>query len=350
MKRFNSYFSPFSLGSFGGFGLLFAFLSLVSCAGDSVVPPVGGVEIRLSPSVCVSSTRSPFDASGSSALAAHIYKSLSFGDYIGGGVYHEALSFPGGSSVGFSVPQYFPSDDSPVYLCGFSPADALWTDLVYSESSRVTSVNRTLDGRTDLLVCPQQSLNKSGAMESGAFRLSFAHLLTKLKVRAVADGSAPYSPSDVWGAITGVELLSVGGAVPATTVSLDLVSGGASYGREGASPSFPVYLMAGDDSYPTEDALFIGQWVAIPSEVSDIGYSLIAPFTPTGEDDLTLKVYTEYFPQGVEAVASLDSDEFTAGRTCVVTLTFSTGDKPIIQAASGISSWQSGADTGGVLD
>ena len=352
MKRIKSFFSPLPTGEGSGVRLLFALLLFASCSERPALPEGSPLEIRVSPSVSVTQTRSPFEAVADAALQAHVYKSLSAGDYIGDGVYTEALTFSDGSALGFSVPQYFPSDDSPVYLCGFSPADALWTDRVYSESSHSTTVNRTLDGKTDLLACAQQSLNKSGALESGAFRLSFSHLLTKLKIRAVADAGAPYPPSDVWGKITRVEVLSVGGAAPATTVTLDLVSGTAVYGLsgDGSGAAFPVYRMTGDDAYPEGDLPFSEQEIDIPSDATDIAYSLIAPFTPTGAGDLTLKVYTEYFPQGIEAVASLDSTEHTSGQTCVVTLTFSTGDKPIIHATSGISSWQTGEETGGVLE
>ena len=353
---FNSFFSPLSFREGPGVRLLFllSLFLLASCSGDTPLSDdKGSVEIRFQPSVSVSTqTRLPFDDAQSTPLRAMVFKSLTSGDYIGDAVYEEALTFSGSTALGFSTPQYFPWDDSPVYLCSLSPWDDLWTDWVYDGSTRSTQVSRSLDGKTDLLLASQLSVNKSGALAGGASKLAFKHLLTKLKVRAVADADAPYPPADVWGGITKIELVGVLGQSPSVLATVNLVSGAAVFSPSVWEPpvAFPLYQMSGDDLYPAEDVLFSDLSVPLPVQAADVAYSLIAPFTPTGENDLTLKVYTGHFPQGVEVTASLDSPEPTAGRYCVVTLTFTTGDKPMIQATSEISAWQSGDSMDSVLE
>lgn len=339
---------------------LVGLLLLVSCSQEDSLSVGSGdpVEILLSPSVSLSTSvsRSPFeDAPLVGTLQAFVFKSLASGNYVSSGVYSESLSLSGSGGTGFTVPQYFPVDDSPAYLCGLYPVDDLWENEIYSEATHSTTVAHALDGKTDLLIAPQVSMTKSVFLQSKVVTLQFRHVLTKLKVRLVADAASEFSVADIWGNVTGVELVSVGGVPAATFAQVNLLDGSASF-HTPASGSYPIYCMSGDDLYPETDVLFANQDFAIPAEGVDVGYSLIAPFVPTGTDDFELMVYTTLFPQGVPvkvALAPISADESfsdTSGQYCVVTLSFNSGNKPVIQSKASITDWLPGANMDSVLD
>lgn len=352
---------------------LLAVAAMVSCTQNDMDLKGSDeqVEIKLKStalSIDAVVSRAPFDGeitASTNELTAKVMKSLTSGDYsaTATGRVEGEMTFTdqGTTEVGFNTtPQFYPVDGSNVYLCGLYPVSG-WT----IGAAAATTAEIVIDGKTDAMAAKEVTTTKPEALASTYKTLEFKHLLTKLKIKAIAD-SASQATSDAavaaWGKITKIELTEIVGATPNSKATVDMKAGTAIYGdRSGVK----VYQMTGNDTYPATDVEFTGLTVDIPvlptfpstnvgaENVKDIAYSLIAPFThdtnTPAKKDIKLTVYTENktdgFPVSVD-LTGIGTDS-TVGKYCVVTLIFKATE---IKAQATVTDWVAGGSADGTIE
>lgn len=116
------------------------------------------------------------------------------------------ISIAEDGAVSFETPQYYPADGTSIYMKGFAPRKTI-TD---------GKVNYTITGDEDIMISNQISGDKNNKSSTGK-KLTFAHLLTQLKIKVIAENKAAI---DAWGTITSIEVQN-----PSTSLVLDLKAG-----------------------------------------------------------------------------------------------------------------------------
>lgn len=361
---------------------LLAVAAMVSCTQNDMDLKGSDeqVEIKLKSTaltIDAVASRAPFDGeitTTTNELTARVFKSLTSGVYLTATPTTVAgeMTFTdqGTTAVGFNTtPQYYPvATGANVFLCGLYPVEPVGennpaTVMGWVINSTGVVASAVIDGKTDIMAAPEVTTTKADALAGGSYKtLEFKHLLTKLKIKAIAD-STSQATSDAavasWGNITKIELNEIVGATPFSQVKITLKDGTASYSN---NSGVTVYQMTGNDTYPATDVEFDNATVAIPTlptfpstnvgaeNVKDIAYSLIAPFTHDAtKKDIKLTVYTDKktdgFPVSVD-LTGIGSDS-TVGKYCVVTLIFKASE---IKASATVTDWVAGGSADGTIE
>ena len=318
------------------------------------------VEIRLQSAVnpLEANTKTPFigDITGANPLTANVLKTTTNGGFaVGSGIEQKSMTFKANetSTLLWGEKQYYPVDNSPVFLCGLHPAGFTWTTGA--------TAAYTFDGKTDVMAAPEVETTKTQAQQEIPTYpvLAFKHLLTNLIVKAEVDLTGDVTAADVqkaWGAITSIELAKVQGdpakRMNKVTVTLkDATAATATAFSLDATYAVGFYKMSGKNfpgtgvSEPfvfTDDAFTS---TPIPDPAAAVAYSIIAPVIAAGTNDFTLLVKTANATSaGVEVPVKLLTTGDTQGKYCIVTLKFK---NTTISATASVAAWADGgtADT-----
>lgn len=350
-------------------------VALASCSRGELpdepvtpTPPDPGkedlVEIRLQSAVnpLEANTKTPFIGditTSTNELTANVLMTKTAGGFAAGStIEQKSMTFKANKTNTelWNTKQYYPVDDSPVYLCGLYPADKVWPQGT-DESTAVY----TFDGKTDVMAAPAVKTTKTEAQGSQYKELVFRHLLTNLIIKAEADLTetdvTATQVQEAWGAITSIELVKVQGdplkRMNKVTVTLkDATAATATaFSLDGGSYTVPFYKMSGKNfpgtgvSEPfafTDDAFTS---TPIPDPAAAVAYSIIAPVIAAGTEDFTLLVKTANATSaGVEVPVKLLTTGDTQGKYCIVTLKFK---NTTISATASVAAWADGgtADT-----
>lgn len=358
--------------------LMLAVAAMASCAKSELTERpevVGDVAIVAGSSVVSVDTRTPFegtlDDEASKSLTAYVYatkldvdNSNAYVSYATANLaaqgYMTFVSDPSQTSgkflvkaVGFQKedttpgtyvddPQYYPSNDNPLYMVGLIPAST--TDWTLDADAK--NAEYTIDGKTDIMAAAVTTMNdnssaikktKASATLYPAF--DFKHKLTLVNVKA-------YTPTlkeqAAWGKITKIELVAVNGVTDGVnnkcTVKLEDASATVSGAATGTTTLFYAYdgaaysdLKVSTDDEKTADATVYNGAVEIAAPATEtdpaftntnakyVAYAMVAPFTAVNTvnaKNLKLKVYTEENTDGIEAtVTYLYNTAFAAGST-----------------------------------
>ncbi|MCM1302377.1 MAG: fimbrillin family protein, partial [Alistipes senegalensis] len=224
-------------------------------------------------------------------------------------------------------PQYYPSNDNPLYMVGLVPA--VKVDWTMDADSKVAT--HVIDGKTDIMAAAVTKMNdgtaiqktKASATVYPAF--NFTHKLTLVNVKV-------YTPTQkeqaAWGKITKIELVTVNGVADGVHNKCDvtLETGVAAWSGADAGNVTPFYaynttdkytdklISTDDDKTADADANYgaveiataaTAEGTATDADAQYVAYSMIAPFTTksTGSKitNMVLKVYTEKHEDGIEA-------------------------------------------------
>ncbi len=351
--------------------LMLAVAAMASCSKSEVeTRPVeagtGDVEI-LSGSKVSAITRTPFegtlDDKGGKKLTAYVYATkldvansnayVSYADanlaaegymtFVSSNTQDGATSKYPVAAVGFQKyddstpavlkadPQYYPSDDNPLYMVGLIPA--VKDDWTMDADSKVAT--HAIDGKTDIMAAAVKTMNdktsliqKTKASETVYPAFEFKHKLTLVNVKV-------YTPTQkeqaAWGKITKIELISVNGVDAGVNdqCNVTLETADANCTGAAADKVTPFYAYNTTDKYtdklissqdeldadtatekthygPVEIATAAtADGTATADDAKYVAYSIIAPFTTksvgTQITNMTLKVYTEKNVDGIKA-------------------------------------------------
>jgi len=282
-------------------------------------------------------SRAPYvgTISDSNPLTARVLTSKVTANYSSANLHASGkMVFKGGSSS-YELPSVtvaqtkFPSSTDQLYICGLHPLDT-WT-------VSGTTAAIALTGKEDVMSAPQQStsatLVKGGTVPS----LQFSHLLTKLEVKLKAKTSAA---NGAWGDIQKVEILQAGGSALKNVATVTLETGVSAF--SGTATSFTMCGMSetgGVASYTDVD--FAGH--TLTETAVPVAYTLVAPFTADGSDDLKLRVTTQYLGTKEVNIDLTTYSGYTAGYAFGITLTFNVEDETI-EASATVIDWKTGGD------
>lgn len=307
----------------------------------------GKVEIKLSsevPTVDASATRTPVDGTTFTNHNVKVLLTDRTGVYkaeSGKLFYDGTMTFNGSTAASFNTtPQYYPADNSQVYLCGLSPADSHWG----IDGTTGQTATYTLDGKTDLLAAGQIDASKS---DNTGKVLAFKHLLTKLIVKAKAADASAISK---WGAITGITLKAVNGvSVLNNKVAVTLADGtaavpGAFSNTTGTVGFYKATEATAGTIVCTDNAIAVGAPCdALTTTECAVGYSLIAPVAYSSDKVVFKFDITTETGSASDVEATITKTEtHTQGKVCTVTLNFKLKD---IQASASVEDWTDGGTT-----
>lgn len=276
-------------------------------------------------------------------------------------------------------PQYYPSNDNPVYMVGLIPA--VKDDWTMDTDCKVAT--HAIDGKTDIMADALTKMNdntsaikKTTATATVYPAFNFEHKLTLVNVKA-------YTPTQkeqaAWGKITKIELVAVNGVTDGVNNVCEVTLETAVATVKGATTgtTTPFYAYNDTDKYTdllisTQDDLdadaatpkthfgpveiataATAEATATAADAKYVAYSMIAPFTvkSTGTkiENMKLKIYTEENEDGIEAIVAglydtTDTDPdsgtiytgSTEGKKFDVTLKFS--GKEIVASAT-VTDW-----------
>lgn len=409
--------------------LMLAVAAMASCAKSELTERpevVGDVAIVAGSSVVSVDTRTPFegtlDDTANKTLTAYVYatKLDNTGAYVSyaaenlaaqgymtfaAATVADAFSKYPVAAVGFQKynsdptpvlvadPQYYPSNDNPLYMVALVPAST--TDWTLDADAK--NAEYTIDGKTDIMAAAVTKMNNGTSdikkteakidattpANSVYPAFNFTHKLTLVNVKA-------YTPTkkeqEIWGKITKIELTAVNDATAGNTLSVNGVNQKCTVKLEDATATFsgataatdvtPFYAYNDTDKYTdkvisTQDDLdadtatdkthFGPVEIAAPADETAtaftkddakyVAYSMIAPFTvkSTGNyKNMSLKIYTEKNEKGIDAIVTalysdpdLDADNHiftgsTEGKKFDVTLKFSGNE---IKASATVTDW-----------
>lgn len=364
--------------------LMLAVAAMASCSKSEVeTRPVaaGDVEIQAGSTVLSIETKAPFtdklDANGQT-LEAYVIASKSQTDYatadavgtpgkwcegkmtFGSGYNATASTGSVSDPVGFTTAQYYPADDTQLYMVGLVPSDNTKWTIANTSTTGVIEI----DGKTDIMAAAvtTNSANANGIKKSEAIAghhpsFTFNHLLTKLDIYVKADVNAATS----FGKITKLELKD---AKNQCTVTLD----GAAAKVESAASAFaatstttcPFYRYDYSATTPdyTDDAVGSGHEIDLSDIATNhstdgafVAYAMVNPVwiaVSNAEKPYVLHIESEKgLTKDVEVklLKANNTDVFensTQGMQFKVTLTFKATD---IKASATVTEWNS-TDTG----
>lgn len=351
-------------------------VALASCSRGELpdepvtpTPPDPGkedlVEIRLQSAVnpLEANTKTPFIGditTSTNELTANVLMTKTDGGFAAGStIEQKSMTFKANKTNTplWGGKQYYPVDNSSVFLCGLHPDGAGWT-----QGTDESTMTYTFDGKTDVMAAREVETKKTQAQQETPTYpvLAFKHLLTNLIVKAEVVTEADVTAADVqktWGAITSIELAKVQGdplkrmnkvtvtlkdatAATATAFSLDATYAVGFYKMSGKN--FPTAGTTPADPFAFTDETFAS--TPIPDPAAAVAYSIIAPVTAAGTEDFTLLVKTANATAGVEVPVKLLTTGDTQGKYCIVTLKFK---NTTISATASVAAWADGgtADT-----
>ncbi|CAK7078905.1 MAG: hypothetical protein PARBA_03299 [Parabacteroides sp.] len=353
-------------------------VALASCSRGELpdepvtpTPPDPGkedlVEIRLQSAVnpLEANTKTPFIGditTSTNELTANVLMTKTAGGFAAGSTIEQSsMTFKANetSTPLWGGKQYYPVDNSSVFLCGLHPDGAGWT-----QGTDESTMTYTFNGKTDVMAAREVETKKTQAQQETPTYpvLAFKHLLTNLIVKAEVVTEADVTAADVqktWGAITSIELAKVQGdplkRMNKVTVTLkDATAATATAFSLDATYAVGFYKMSGKN-FPgagvSEPFVFTDDAFAstpIPDPAAAVAYSIIAPVVTVGVDkaDFTLLVKTENTTSagGVEVPVKLSATGDTQGKYCIVTLKFK---NTTISATASVAAWTQGstADT-----
>lgn len=274
---------------------LLAVLALASCSKSELAmrPNDGQVEIMATSQALSIDTRAPFegDISDMTPLKAYVMMSKVTGDYSSINLYGTAgtMTFTDDNTtpVGFDTPQYYPTDDSQIFLCALYPSTG-WA------ASPTTVAKFTFNGSQDVMAAAEKSSKKSDAVGGTVPTFEFNHLLTKLTVKVKAENEAAVA---AWGDIVGLSVLQGNGSNVNSSVEVTLADGTAATSAfatpisDGTGMKF--YTITDGTNY-TENAVDGTDNKITPTTTATlVAYSLVAPITATGTNDFQIKVQTK---------------------------------------------------------
>lgn len=346
--------------------LLLAAAAMASCSkteiGNEGGPVAGSDDIvaKSSLSKMDAVTRAPFvgELSKENPLVARVITSKTPGDY--STIYSEGKMIFKGSEFGvpYEMPmvsiagtQRFPSPEFKVYMIGLTPYD-------YTVDPSAETAKITIDGRQDVMYAPEVVTTKLEVQNLKFASLDFEHKLTKLELRARADGQAAI---DKFGKITKLELLEsndaagtkVVGIYPDITVKL---ATGETTAAGTLNTAFPWYNMSvdEDDVVSYSDVTYVNGKYKLTTDATRIAYTLIPAMkagVAAGDFELKLKIsYTgdDDVPMTKEVEVNLKDKEgndfagSTKGYSFLITLNFSDGE---INAVATVQEWYEGGDS-----
>ncbi|MDE6570122.1 MAG: fimbrillin family protein, partial [Alistipes sp.] len=383
-----------------------------------VVPVVGDVEIVSGSKVSVI-TRTPFegtlDDKANNKLTAYVYATKldvansnayvsydaanlaaeGYMTFVSSNTQDGATSKYPVAAVGFQKedttpgtyvadPQYYPSNDNPLYMVGLVPA--VKADWTMDADSKVAT--HAIDGKTDIMAAAvtkmkdatntDVAIQKSKASATVYPTFNFKHKLTLVNVKV-------YTPTQkeqaAWGKITKIELVAVNKGTALSTDGVNdqcdvtLETGVAAWSATATGKTTPFYAYNTTDKYTDKlistdadktadaDANFgaveiatatTATGTATVADAQYVAYSMIAPFTVksngTKIENLKLKVYTEKNTDGVDAIikglyetSDVDPDSgtiyvgSTEGKKFDVTLKFAGKE---IKASAAVTDWE----------
>lgn len=352
---------------------LFALTALTGCTQNEL--PEGPasanedlVEIRLKSAAnpLAANTRSPFigEIGAANKLTAKVLLTKTTGGFVTGCVITPgAMIFSTDNKTNtelWNTKNFYPTDDSPVYLCGLHPDDAGEGVTKWGNGTDESAMTYVFDGKTDVMAAAEIATKKSEA-KSGTYKeLAFKHLLTNLIIKAepdLTDGATAEKTQEAWGNITSIELIKVNGtSAPNNKVTVTLKTAAAAttsaFGIEGAY-GVGFYKLTGKN-FPkagvTEDLFVFTNEVfaatAIPKTSAAVAYSMIAPIVATKTNDFILRVKTVENTTGIEVPINLLKAENTQGQYCIVTLKFK---NTTILATASVEDWKEGGTAGEVI-
>lgn len=348
--------------------------AMVGCTESDVIGLDSGnelngkdlVEIQMSPTVkgVQAVTRAPFEginggvpSPGTPLVDAKVVaRKASVPNYGNGSTYAYAdglMTFNNvDDAVGFSSithgVKFFPTDGSDLYFIGLYPATGWTADLL----NNVTQYKTTIDGKTDLMVAQEVTGNKIDAQAGIYPKLTFDHLLTRLDVKLVAkDADAMAS----WGNINGIVLDGVlDGTQPKSGLTFTPTTRALNFDTPVAS--LPFYSCTGTTTPTFGDTEYIKKSDALATtEPTYYAYTMMAPITLTGDNDVTLKIYVENGDKsdagGKYATASVNLPTTTGtntnGKYYTITLTFNVEE---IKVSAEVTPWENGDESTGEIN
>ncbi len=290
-------------------------------------------------------------------------------------------------------PQYYPSNDNPLYMVGLVPAkldDPATDPDVEGWKLSTDSLNAeyVIDGKTDIMTAVVTKMNdnsdikKTKASTTVYPAFTFAHKLTLVNIKAYTPTAKEQAN---WGKITKIELIAVNGVTEGVnqTCTVKLEDATATVSGAAADMVTPFYhcalntdatpslvfddlkISTQDEKDADTDGVLYGpveipftaptapETVADATSAKYIAYAMIAPFTTkstgTKITNMKLKIYTEKNEDGIEAIVGglFDSNDTnpdtgsiyagsTEGKRFDVTLKFS--GKEIVASAT-VTDW-----------
>lgn len=310
-------------------------------------------------------TRAPFIGATIDAthkLKAKVVKSNISGNYSsdsGTSAYEGVMEFVDNAATSFETPQFYPVDPgTSVYLAGLYPENAAWT----LDGTTKSVYNITVKGNEDLMFAKEVQTSKADALASPATykELAFAHILTKLDVKLIAEDT---HAKESWGKVKSITLIEAAGNQVNTDMTVNVTAGAAGISTTTAMVnSFPFYLVDNATSPVTyKDTKFnetdnsglfelpVASTVdQANAEAKLCAYSLVAPFNMSGSTKtLKLKVVTENSAadgHDVTATVTLDVDNDGSivkmqGKSLTITLVFKAAE---IKATATVKDWADG--------
>ncbi|WP_455592294.1 hypothetical protein [Bacteroides sp.] len=304
-------------------------------------------------------TRAPFigEIGADNQLTAKVLLSKTAGGFVSGGTITPGKMVFAANRANtelWNTKNYYPADDSPVFLCGLHPDD---TDAAtkWAEGTDGSTMTYVFDGKTDVMAAGKVESKKSEA-QSGTYKeLAFKHLLTNLIIKAEADLTGGMTLAQVqaaWGDITSIGLIRVNGTAgpknkvtvtlnDATAATSSAFSADGTYGvgfYRMSGKNFPKTGVTTDLFSFTDDAF---SSTAIPSVSEAVAYSMVVPIVSAdGTDDFTLLVKTtNSVSAGIEVPVNLKTAGDTQGQYCIVTLKFR---NTTIHASASVADWTEG--------
>lgn len=351
--------------------MILAGLAMLASCTQNEVPEVQVpdnddlVEIRLKSVTgpLEANTRAPFigEIGTSNQLTAKVLLTKTAGGFAAGSVITPgSMTFANNkeNTELWNTKNYYPVDDSPVFLCGLHPDDAADGAVKWAKGADESTMTYVFDGKTDVMAAAKVETKKSEAQGGTYKELAFKHLLTNLIIKAEADvtesGVTAAKVQEAWGNITSIELVRVNGtADPKNKITVTLNDASAatasaftadgSYGvgfYQMTGKNFPKAGVA-DDLFSFTDDAFAAK--AIPADAGEaIAYSMIAPIVASeGTDDFILKIKTaNSVVDGIEVPVNLAVQGDTQGQYCIVTLKFK---NTTIQASASVAAWAEGS-------
>lgn len=255
---------------------MLAMVAMVSCSSEEGINPDDNtpVEIKLNAGVntvtkAIVTTENLSKAYFANGNETNVYTTTPWTANIANG------------KITFDPAQYYPGDNSSIYIKGFAP------EGIYKEGV----VSYTITGDEDIIVSEEINGSKNTPMTE----VAFGHLLTQLQFEVVAANS---DVTTAWGILSSIELTE-----QPTALELDLSK------NELAKATIPVLTSLTTKGYTA---------AAIPTTATSAGYIMILP----EQTSIPLKITT--IDGGVKTVtAQLAGGVATAkGKAHKITLTF----------------------------
>lgn len=233
------------------------------------------------------------------------------------------------------TPKFYPSDGNKnIYLCGLYPA-ATWSITTGTATFNLT-------GKDDIMAAKQASTTK--ASSSTLPTLAFEHKLTLLRIKFKAEQQ---TDADAWGGIETLELLNKDGKALGTQVSINLVSGDASFDTGTGSLEFYKY----DGSAYSETDKYTNTKPTVNDDGVYVAYILCPPVVATADPESAeyqLKITAEGGASDTVNINlkdtgnTTDFDENTVGSAFDILLNFKATE---IKAQATITAWKEGGTT-----